>query len=89
MKVANHVSGSKNETRNNLQHYHPELDSNMTPLDFPQLYISYSSSLQSTEMELYPRFIEKKIVVAFIIPSKIKFASASDLETVQVLTSLV
>jgi hypothetical protein len=85
VQVAGHISGSKNETRNNLQHYHPELDSNLTVKRLPELYAAYHTDLRLPEMELYPpQPAQQQLVIGFIVPSKMKFSFASDLETVQV-----
>jgi hypothetical protein len=68
-----------------LQHYHPEIDSNLTMKGFPELYLSYHTELKLPEMVLYPPTPrQQQPVIGFIVPSKLKFSFASDLETVQV-----
>lgn len=90
VKAANYVLGSRNETRNNLEMYHPELTSGVqnTSLHYPELFKYYSSSFQLPKMEMYPKMKGEEIVIGLIVPKISRVIYDYDIDTALVCSLL-
>ena len=81
VKASNYVMGSKVETRNNLSFYHPELQTDVAPLAYPELYSTYPTSRMTIPtVQLYPND-HRPVVIGIAVSNPATNPSAGDIYT--------